>query len=60
MIKTPIPVILDTDIGSDIDALFALAMLLGCPELDLRLVTSVGGDTRYRARLTAGGLWAKD
>jgi inosine-uridine nucleoside N-ribohydrolase len=47
-------VILDTDIGTDIDDTWALAMLLGCPELDLRLVTTVSGDTTYRARLVAG------
>lgn len=50
---TPIPVILDTDIGTDIDDTWALAMLLNCPELDLRLVTTVGGDTTYRALLAA-------
>lgn len=48
-----IPVILDTDIGSDIDDTWALAMLLNCPELDPRLITTVGGDTTYRAHLTA-------
>jgi len=48
-----IPVILDTDIGTDIDDTWALAMLLNCPELDLRLVTTVGGDTTYRAHLGA-------
>lgn len=51
-------VILDTDIGTDIDDTWALAMLLASPELDLRLVTTVSGDTRYRvalcARLLAG------
>ncbi|MFP4380757.1 MAG: nucleoside hydrolase [Candidatus Sumerlaeia bacterium] len=48
-----IPVILDTDIGSDIDDTWALAMLLKCPELDLRLVVSDTDDTDYRARLAA-------
>jgi inosine-uridine nucleoside N-ribohydrolase len=52
------PVILDTDIGSDIDDTWALAMLLGCPELDVRLVTTASGDTTYRARLAAGILAA--
>lgn len=51
MNKTPI--ILDTDIGTDIDDFWALAMLLNCPELDPRLVTTVGGDTTYRAQLAA-------
>lgn len=49
----PIPVILDTDIGSDIDDTWALAMLLNCPELDLRLVVTTSGDTLYRAHLAA-------
>ncbi len=48
-----IPVILDTDIGTDIDDTWALAMLLKSPELDLRLVTTADGDTEYRARLVA-------
>ena len=46
-----IPVILDTDIGDDIDDSWALAMLLKSPELDIRLVTTEFGDTRYRAAL---------
>lgn len=49
----PIPVILDTDIGSDIDDTWALAMLLRCPELDLRLVVTDTDDTEYRARIVA-------
>lgn len=48
-----IPVILDTDIGTDIDDTWALVMLLNCPELDLRLITTVSGDTTYRAHLAA-------
>jgi inosine-uridine nucleoside N-ribohydrolase len=51
-------VVLDTDIGTDIDDTWALAMLLRCPELDLKLVTTVTGDTTYRARLAAGILAA--
>src|SRR5690349_7631871 len=51
-------VILDTDIGGDIDDTWALAMLLGCPELDLRPVVSATGDTTYRAQLAAGILSA--
>lgn len=41
------PVILDTDIGGDIDHTWALAMLPRCPELDVRLVVSDTGNTRY-------------
>lgn len=48
-----IPVILDTDIGSDIDDTWALALLLARPEFDLKLVVTDYGDTRERARLTA-------
>jgi inosine-uridine nucleoside N-ribohydrolase len=47
------PVILDTDIGTDIDDSWALAFLLRCPELDLKLVLTDTGDTRYRAKITA-------
>ena len=47
------PVILDTDIGTDIDDTWALAMLLRSPELDLKAVVTSHGDTRYRALLVA-------
>lgn len=42
---------LDTDIGSDVDDLLALAMVLGSPEVNLRAVTTVYGDTLLRARM---------
>ena len=48
-----IPVVLDTDIGSDIDDAFALAMVLRSPELRLEAVTTVSGDTQARARIAA-------
>lgn len=48
-----IPVILDTDIGSDVDDTWALALLLKCPELNLKMVLTDTGDTEYRAKLTA-------
>lgn len=48
-----IPVILDTDIGDDIDDTWALGFLLKCPELDLKLVVGDHGKTIYRARLLA-------
>lgn len=48
-----IPVVLQTDIGTDIDDTWALAYLLRCPELDLKLVLTDTGDTRYRARIVA-------
>lgn len=49
--QSPIPVILDTDIGSDIDDTWALAMLLRSPELDVKLIVSSTGDTTYRAKI---------
>jgi purine nucleosidase len=49
--KKAIPIILDTDIGTDVDDAFALALILGSPELDLRGVTTVGSKPRTRARI---------
>jgi inosine-uridine nucleoside N-ribohydrolase len=49
----PIPVVLDTDIGDDIDDTWALAYLLRSPELDLRMVLTDYGDTVYRAKVAA-------
>jgi inosine-uridine nucleoside N-ribohydrolase len=46
-----VPVILDTDIGDDIDDTWALVVLLKSPELDLRLVTTTHGKAVYRAKL---------
>jgi inosine-uridine nucleoside N-ribohydrolase len=48
-----IPVVLDTDIGDDIDDTWALVMLLKSPEVDLRLVTTDFGNTVYRAQIVA-------
>ncbi|MDR3741683.1 MAG: nucleoside hydrolase [Terracidiphilus sp.] len=47
----PEPVILDTDIGDDIDDAFALGLILTSPELKLVGVTTTFGDTELRARL---------
>jgi purine nucleosidase len=46
-------VLIDTDIGDDIDDAFALALALRSPEIDLQGVTTVFGDTPLRARLAA-------
>src|SRR5918995_4503385 len=46
------PVLLDTDIGTDVDDLLALALLAGSPEVELIGVTTVYGDTVLRARMT--------
>ncbi len=51
--RARVPVILDTDIGDDIDDTWALALLLRSPELDLRLVVGDLGKTLYRAKLIA-------
>lgn len=50
--KHAIPVILDTDIGGDIDDTWALGMMLNAPELDPKLVLTCTADTVYRAKLS--------
>jgi inosine-uridine nucleoside N-ribohydrolase len=52
-----IPIILDTDIGSDIDDAFALALIIKSPEFELLGVTTVSADTAARARIAAKMLW---
>lgn len=47
---------LDTDIGSDVDDVLALAAILGSSSLVLDHVTTVYGDTLVRARLAAHAL----
>lgn len=47
----PRPVIMDADIGDDIDDTWALLMLLRMPELDLRLAVGDYGNALYRGRL---------
>jgi len=60
-----VPVIFDTDIGTDIDDAYALAALLHRPDLELRGVTTVSSDAVARARLAAkllhvaGGKWRR-
>jgi purine nucleosidase len=46
-------VLIDTDIGDDIDDALALALALCSPEIELRGVTTVFGDTQKRAYLAA-------
>lgn len=46
-----IPILLDTDIGTDVDDAIALALILASPELDLRAVTVVSGDVGLRGRI---------
>ena len=45
--------VLDTDIGGDVDDALALAYALRHPEIDLRAVTTVSGDTEVRAHIAA-------
>jgi purine nucleosidase len=47
----PVPLILDTDIGTDVDDCLALALLLASPEFDLCAVTTVYGDVLLRSRM---------
>ena len=48
-----IPIIIDTDIGGDMDDTWALAMALKAPELDLKMVVTSCDDPMYRARIIA-------
>lgn len=43
--------ILDTDIGTDVDDAMALALAMRSPEIEIAGVTTVYGDVRLRARL---------
>lgn len=44
-----VPILLDTDIGNDIDDVFALGLVLTSPELELRGITTVGSNPLTRA-----------
>lgn len=47
------PIIIDTDIGGDMDDTWALAMALKAPELDLKMVVTCCDDPMYRAKIIA-------
>ncbi len=49
----PRRIVLDTDIGTDVDDALALALALASPELELVAITTVAGDTAVRARIAA-------
>lgn len=51
MSPSPTRVILDTDIGTDVDDCIALAFLLGSPEVQLDAITTVYADVALRARM---------
>ena len=48
---SPLPVIIDTDVGDDIDDAFALAIALKDPRLEVIGITTAWGDTRTRTLL---------
>lgn len=48
-----VPVILDTDIGDDIDDTWALTMMVKSPELDVKLVVGDNANAIYRAKIIA-------
>ena len=52
-IPRPVPVILDTDIGDDIDDTWALMMLLRSHRVATKLITTSFENTKYRTRLLA-------
>jgi purine nucleosidase len=47
----PTPILLDTDLGSDVDDELALALLWGSPEVVVQSVCTTYGDTALRARI---------
>jgi purine nucleosidase len=44
-------IIIDTDIGDDVDDAFAVGLALASPEVEILGITTAWGDTRLRARL---------
>jgi len=46
-----INILIDTDIGDDVDDALAIGFALSCPELDVKAITTVYGDTKTRAEL---------
>ncbi len=46
-----VPLVLDTDIGTDVDDALALALALRHPDIDLRAVTTLSGDPLLRGRI---------
>ena len=45
-------IVLDTDMGSDVDDALCLALAVAAPEIELVALTHVSGDTRLRARIS--------
>ncbi|MEO1442977.1 MAG: nucleoside hydrolase, partial [Chloroflexota bacterium] len=53
-------VILDTDIGTDVDDILALTMLLNSPQEKLLAVTCVYGDVTLRAKIAMRAMQLRD
>lgn len=49
--EKPIPIVLDTDIGTDVDDAYALVLAARSPQLDLRAVTTVHAKVAVRAAI---------
>src|SRR5947207_14869708 len=49
--SSPEKIIIDTDIGDDVDDAFAVALALRSPELQILGITTTFGDTETRAKL---------
>jgi purine nucleosidase len=49
--SAPEKIIIDTDIGDDVDDAFAVALALRSPELQILVITTTFGDTETRAKL---------
>ena len=60
MVEQAVPVILDTDIGTDVDDIVALGLLLRAPCIDLRAVTTVYANALLRARMVRAVLARAD
>ena len=45
-------IVLDTDMGSDVDDALCLALALASPEIELAAITNVGAESRLRAQIT--------
>src|SRR5690348_16675378 len=49
--RDPEKVIIDTDIGTDIDDAFAVALAMKCPEIEILGFSTASGDTAGRAKI---------
>jgi inosine-uridine nucleoside N-ribohydrolase len=50
-LREPVKVIIDTDVGDDVDDAFAIDLALASPELKILGLSSAWGDTALRARM---------